>query len=906
MLKKRFFLALIAVSMSLAGCGKNKQPEPVEEQQHEDDSHGGDGGGVASYTVSFDVQGHGVAPASQTVQSGGKVTQPQDPTEEGWDFKGWYKEAGCLTGWSFMFDTVSADTTLYAKWVEADPLSPEERANADASGMLIKMVLSFKYEEEEITAFDEAIAAYSEEIAVAETDIQGLVPYLLGAMSLDFNDPVQVIEFLNSFKEADLLDDLSYFAVATGKAFLRVESSVNEDYGFALEYVADVLDREGTEVHRNVYGLLDSALGCASLVMSEEFAVTIESVYDKEEGQISYEGLTAFVTSLSELVFEFTASYESVSYFANLLVDELINVAELVFELDEETVEALREFDIQEFVDNLYISIAMVGFALPSMMGEGSAVEYIVSIVNLALVGDWGGLFSKLLADYMALIGIEEEVYSQGLQYLFGLVIMVPYTVSAISDELSQNFFDPETGLFDKELFKDAINTVGSYIKALGQVGPYAVAFNEFVMLVVHNTLVTVFEYEEEEAAAIAAKLDFSEKILEIYGTFIEIGTPIETYDGFLFDLVEDIANGDFEEALVLLLSELIEFSGSDVKLEDFEADIGEISGVVMGIYAHLSDEEFVAKVYEAVNLETGEIDIEKLKDVLVEIVESLKDIYATKENFLNIGEKAFDVIKNALLKLGADPAMFENFDVDEFVEYVFNSLNVVLENVEAAIEAGALDNYLVAMEKIVSVFYMEDPDTIAVSYTLIDAVVGLIYAELDIQSQLQLQFEVYLTFPLLAVKSISMYLQSDEFMALLDALVVVDEETGESSIDEKAVAELLAAVANYVLNPLEASCIMLGQTVDTIREIIEKLQGEYDPEVEGETYAEIKAVLAELAEKLAEIETMLRNEEGQLDEVIGELVAYGNAILAIDSIEALLDLLMAFIAPAEEEVLIA
>ena len=38
------------------------------------------------------------------------------PQEAGCIFKGWYKEASCTNLWNFSTDTVTENTTLYAKW----------------------------------------------------------------------------------------------------------------------------------------------------------------------------------------------------------------------------------------------------------------------------------------------------------------------------------------------------------------------------------------------------------------------------------------------------------------------------------------------------------------------------------------------------------------------------------------------------------------------------------------------------------------------------------------------------------------------------------------------------------------------------------------------------------------------
>lgn len=67
--------------------------------------------------VSFNRNGHGTAPASQTVELNGKAVKPADPTAEGYVFRGWYTTAACTT--EFDFNTpIAADTTLYAKWDE--------------------------------------------------------------------------------------------------------------------------------------------------------------------------------------------------------------------------------------------------------------------------------------------------------------------------------------------------------------------------------------------------------------------------------------------------------------------------------------------------------------------------------------------------------------------------------------------------------------------------------------------------------------------------------------------------------------------------------------------------------------------------------------------------------------------
>ncbi len=68
-----------------------------------------------NYTVSFNANGHGNTPASQTVTAGNKASKPTDPTATGYAFDGWYKDSACTTAYNFD-SAVTGNITLYAKW----------------------------------------------------------------------------------------------------------------------------------------------------------------------------------------------------------------------------------------------------------------------------------------------------------------------------------------------------------------------------------------------------------------------------------------------------------------------------------------------------------------------------------------------------------------------------------------------------------------------------------------------------------------------------------------------------------------------------------------------------------------------------------------------------------------------
>lgn len=76
-----------------------------------------------NYPVEFVMNGHGAPVASQTKGYGSTVDQPTPaPSETGYDFGGWYKDAALTTAWDFANDKVveaniaSEKVTLYAKW----------------------------------------------------------------------------------------------------------------------------------------------------------------------------------------------------------------------------------------------------------------------------------------------------------------------------------------------------------------------------------------------------------------------------------------------------------------------------------------------------------------------------------------------------------------------------------------------------------------------------------------------------------------------------------------------------------------------------------------------------------------------------------------------------------------------
>lgn len=74
---------------------------------------------VQTYTVTFDTDG-GSSVASQTVEQGGLVTKPSNPTKENYTFAAWYTDTTYVAEWDFDTRTITENTTIYATWVNTD------------------------------------------------------------------------------------------------------------------------------------------------------------------------------------------------------------------------------------------------------------------------------------------------------------------------------------------------------------------------------------------------------------------------------------------------------------------------------------------------------------------------------------------------------------------------------------------------------------------------------------------------------------------------------------------------------------------------------------------------------------------------------------------------------------------
>jgi len=103
---------------------------------------------VPVFSVTFDSKG-GTPIATQIVERGGKVEQPETPTLNSYWFAGWTMEDDAASSlWDFVNGTVIADMRLYAKWVQnlypvtvtsAENGTARANATSAAMGELIRL-----------------------------------------------------------------------------------------------------------------------------------------------------------------------------------------------------------------------------------------------------------------------------------------------------------------------------------------------------------------------------------------------------------------------------------------------------------------------------------------------------------------------------------------------------------------------------------------------------------------------------------------------------------------------------------------------------------------------------------------------------------------------------------------------
>ena len=144
--------------------------------------------------LSFDMQGHGDAVDSQTIAYDGftimgrytistsaqyKTVEPEEPAAEGYIFDGWYTDKSFETAFEFGND-LTADTTLYAKWIEDPAYAPQMSLSTEASDLKVGDTFTVAIDMTNITAAAQANLAWSDNLEL-ESIVAGSALEFAGA-----------------------------------------------------------------------------------------------------------------------------------------------------------------------------------------------------------------------------------------------------------------------------------------------------------------------------------------------------------------------------------------------------------------------------------------------------------------------------------------------------------------------------------------------------------------------------------------------------------------------------------------------------------------------------------------------------------------------------------------------------
>ena len=85
------------------------------------------------HTVKFNTFGGTPVPETQAVLENGKAARPQkDPAKDGYEFAGWYADAGCTNPYNFNMP-IDRDITIFAKWTKKPGPKPDPTPSSDDS-----------------------------------------------------------------------------------------------------------------------------------------------------------------------------------------------------------------------------------------------------------------------------------------------------------------------------------------------------------------------------------------------------------------------------------------------------------------------------------------------------------------------------------------------------------------------------------------------------------------------------------------------------------------------------------------------------------------------------------------------------------------------------------------------------
>ena len=161
-----------------------------------------------NYDLTFNSMG-GSDVTTQSVLYGNVANAPTNPTKAGYIFVGWYKEADYTTKWNFSADTVTENTTIYAKWVVEN----------DAQGSAIIEAPSFEIKDKVLSI---EIPNAQEQLAIS--DLITVSPYATYKVTTDIEG---ANEIPSGTVTVDAGDNTFYILVTSGTGSNKTQYTVN-------------------------------------------------------------------------------------------------------------------------------------------------------------------------------------------------------------------------------------------------------------------------------------------------------------------------------------------------------------------------------------------------------------------------------------------------------------------------------------------------------------------------------------------------------------------------------------------------------------------------------------------------------------------------------------------------------
>jgi len=93
---------------------------------------------ILGYTVTFESNGGTAVSPLEEVEEDSLIDEPTPPTRAGYLFYGWYKESVLTNPWNFSTDKVTADITLYAKWIQFWLVEFDSNGGSSVSSQQVK------------------------------------------------------------------------------------------------------------------------------------------------------------------------------------------------------------------------------------------------------------------------------------------------------------------------------------------------------------------------------------------------------------------------------------------------------------------------------------------------------------------------------------------------------------------------------------------------------------------------------------------------------------------------------------------------------------------------------------------------------------------------------------------------